>query len=93
MENVSLLASQNPTHTHTHQLNATSANATDSFNQGGETLATIVGGALYGGATNLVPLTGGPLAPAGSSLPHPNIQPYETINFNIAMSGIYPSRG
>ena len=91
VESVSLLASQIPTHN--HQMNATSANATDPVNQGGETLATIVGGSLYGAPTNLVPLAGGPLSPAGSGLPHPNLQPYETINFNIAISGVYPSRG
>jgi microcystin-dependent protein len=28
----------------------------------------------------------------GGSQPHPNIQPYETVNFCIATSGIFPPR-
>lgn len=28
----------------------------------------------------------------GGNQPHPNIQPYLTVNFAIALSGIYPSR-
>jgi len=29
---------------------------------------------------------------AGGNLPHPNLQPYLTVNFIIALSGIFPSR-
>jgi microcystin-dependent protein len=29
---------------------------------------------------------------AGGNQPHSNIQPYTTINFCIALSGIFPSR-
>ena len=32
------------------------------------------------------------VAPAGGNQPHPNLQPYTTINFCIALSGIFPSR-
>jgi microcystin-dependent protein len=33
------------------------------------------------------------LAIAGSSLPHNNLQPYLTLNFIIAMQGVFPARG
>ncbi len=33
------------------------------------------------------------LAPAGGSLPHNNMQPYLTLNFCIAMQGVFPPRG
>ena len=46
----------------------------------------------YGPATALMPLFTGMVLPTGGNQPHPNIQPYETINFNIALSGIFPSR-
>jgi microcystin-dependent protein len=29
---------------------------------------------------------------AGGNLPHPNIQPFLTVNFIIAMQGIFPPR-
>lgn len=32
------------------------------------------------------------ITPTGGSQPHPNLQPYLTINFCIALEGIYPSR-
>jgi microcystin-dependent protein len=32
------------------------------------------------------------LAPAGSSLPHNNIQPSLVVNFCIAMQGVFPAR-
>jgi microcystin-dependent protein len=32
------------------------------------------------------------LAPASGSLPHANMQPFEVINFNIALVGVFPSR-
>jgi microcystin-dependent protein len=32
------------------------------------------------------------LPPAGGSLPHNNLQPYLTLNFCIALQGIFPSR-
>jgi len=32
------------------------------------------------------------VAPAGGNQPHPNLQPYTTINFCIALQGIFPSR-
>lgn len=32
------------------------------------------------------------LSPAGGSLPHNNMQPYLTFNFNIALQGVFPPR-
>jgi microcystin-dependent protein len=32
------------------------------------------------------------LAPAGGSLPHNNMQPYLTLNFCIALQGVFPQR-
>ena len=46
---------------------------------------------IFGPATgNLVSLQG--VGAAGNTQPHPNIQPYNTINFVIALVGIFPSR-
>jgi microcystin-dependent protein len=43
--------------------------------------------------SNLVPMSPQALAPAGSSTPHNNMMPYLTVNFCIAMQGVFPPRG
>ncbi|HXD32199.1 MAG TPA: hypothetical protein VN643_13835, partial [Pyrinomonadaceae bacterium] len=32
------------------------------------------------------------VTPVGGSLPHNNMQPYLTLNFNIALQGVFPPR-
>jgi microcystin-dependent protein len=41
----------------------------------------------------LVPMAPESLAPTGGGLPHNNMQPYLTLNFCIALQGIFPQRG
>lgn len=51
--------------------------------------------AIFKGASPVPPLVAmspGAVAPAGSSLPHNNMQPFLTLNFCIALQGIYPPR-
>ena len=51
---------------------------------------------IYSNATanqNLAPGTvTGSVGSAGGGQPHPNIQPYQALNYIIALQGIYPSR-
>jgi microcystin-dependent protein len=42
--------------------------------------------------TNLVLMAQNMLTPAGSSLPHNNMMPYLTLNFCIALQGVFPQR-
>ncbi len=49
-------------------------------------------GQIYAPANNLTSLAAGSVGQAGGSQPHPNMQPYLTLNFVIALIGIYPSR-
>lgn len=88
-ENVTLLVQQLPAHNHVGNA-ATTAGAGRNPNN-----------ALYGATTNpiyatpggrVVTLAAPTVTSVGGTQPHPNIQPYETINYNIAMAGIYPSR-
>lgn len=44
------------------------------------------------GGSPLQPLSPQAIAPAGNSQPHENMQPFTTINFIIALTGIFPSR-
>jgi microcystin-dependent protein len=43
-------------------------------------------------STNIVPMAGQKLVPAGSGFPHNNLQPYLVLNFCIALQGVFPQR-
>jgi microcystin-dependent protein len=48
--------------------------------------------AAYSTAAPNITMSPTMLVPAGGNLPHDNMQPYLTLNFCIATSGIFPSR-
>ena len=89
-ENVTLLPTEMPLHSHTFNANNSTAGNT----------RTPVGGVL--GTTGTLQMfassTGGPQVPinlldnAGQGLPHSNLQPYLVLNMCIALNGIFPSR-
>ena len=56
--------------------------------QGGNTIAAN----LYGAASNLVALNPGSVSNTGGSQAHTNMMPFLTINFCIALQGIFPSQ-
>lgn len=95
VENVTLLSTNLPSHT--HSANASTA-AGDNRSAGGRIYATSTNAGsappnLYAAGTgSLVPMNPQTVAPAGGNQPHPNLQPYTTINFVVALSGIFPSR-
>jgi microcystin-dependent protein len=91
-ETVSLLESEIPAHAHTLMASGT---ASSKPNPSGNALARV-----QSGATPYVPPAGAPLtpfsdqalAPAGGDQPHNNMQPYLTLNFCIALQGVFPPR-
>jgi microcystin-dependent protein len=88
-ESVTLLTNNLPSHI--HSANATTATGT--ARSPSNTIYADTSAALHGPASgSLVPLNPSTLAPAGGSQPHSNLQPYTTINFCIALSGVFPSR-
>lgn len=89
VENVTLLVSEIPLHN--HSLLASSEIGEDRT-PGGEAIAQSTGGALYAAPANLVSMAPQALPPAGGGLPHNNMQPYLTLNFCIALQGIFPQR-
>ncbi len=91
VENVTLLTSQIPSHNHLLQ----------AVNAGGSVIAAI-GNMLaqsgttyprYASSSNLVAMNPASIQPAGGSTPHTNIQPYLSMNYCIALTGLFPSRG
>jgi len=91
-ETVTLLESEIPVHPHSLMASTQNANqATPAANS----LSRVTGFQPY------LPPAGAPLAAmapqaltiAGGDLPHNNMQPYLTLNFNIALQGVFPPRG
>jgi len=92
-ETVTLLESEIPVHT--HNMMSSVENGTQGTLSNNITIASSVGGALYQTTTNanLVQMNFQSLSPAGSSFPHNNMMPYLTLNFCIALQGVFPPRG
>lgn len=91
-ETVSLLESEIPAHSHGMMANTTTG--TKSIPTG-NSLAKVSGATPYLAANPtpaLTPLSGSAIAPAGGDQPHNNMQPYLTLNFCIALQGVYPPR-
>jgi microcystin-dependent protein len=81
-----LSISELPTHTHT--ANATNNNGATRF-LGNNYLGAFNNG--YSAPTSLVSLEPSTIAPVGGSQAHLNMQPFLTLNFSIALQGIFPS--
>ncbi|HEX8453301.1 MAG TPA: tail fiber protein [Longimicrobium sp.] len=91
-ETVTLDVTEIPAHSHTLRANSF---AGDNLQPGPTiSLAGSTGAPAYvGGSPALVSMAAQALAPAGGSLPHNNMMPYLTLNFNIALQGVFPPRG
>lgn len=92
VENVTLLPTSIPAHTHAVNASTTAGDNRIPSNRVYATNTTAAQ-SLYAASTgSVVPMNPQTVAPAGGNQPHPNLQPYTTINFCIALSGIFPSR-
>jgi microcystin-dependent protein len=89
-ESVTLLSSEIPAHTHGLVGSGVAANRTS---PAGNAIARASAGTPYGpAAAPTAQLGPQALAPAGSDQPHNNMQPYLTLNFCIALQGVFPPR-
>lgn len=90
VETVTLLESEIPSHN--HGLRANTIDPADTSAPGtSSTFAPSTGGTLYQAAAD-TELGFGALALTGGGLPHNNMQPYLTLNFCIALQGVFPAR-
>lgn len=89
-ESVTLLESEMPLHSHSLRA-ATQDNGDVNIVAPTASYAPSTGGSLYQTTPN-AQLAYQAVAAAGASLPHNNMQPYLTVNFCIAMQGIFPQR-
>ena len=92
-ETVTLIDSEIPVHT--HAVRAHAFDVADVFVPGPTVVpASAVGGFSYNPTANanLTLFAPQAISPAGGSLPHTNMMPYLTLNFCIALQGIFPPR-
>lgn len=85
-----VILNQNQMPQHSHSVGATSAPGT-----GGRPAGAVPARAadeVYGASTDGTTMSAAMIGNAGGNQPHTNIQPYLTVNFCIALQGIFPSR-
>lgn len=75
---------------HDHVLQASSDNAT-SADPGGNVLRRAANSA-YRTPSSLTPMRAGVVADAGAGQGHDNMQPFQVLNYCIALQGLFPSR-
>ena len=92
IESVTLSGQQLPMHSHLVGATTIAGNSKTATNAllGMSNTTSIPAYAASGG--NTVPLYPGTIGMTGGSGSHANMQPFRVINFNIALTGIYPSR-
>jgi microcystin-dependent protein len=91
VDSITLLVTEMPVHTHVlseHGIDLAELNAPAP----NRSLADSANATAYTPAANLVQMAFQGLPPAGGGLPHNNMQPYLTLNFCIALQGIFPQR-
>ena len=88
-ETVSLLESEISSHSH-----GFIASQADGISRlpAGNMVANMIGVNGYATPGTIVQMSDQALTPAGGDQPHNNMQPYLTLNFCIALQGVYPPR-
>ncbi len=89
VESVTLSEPQIPAHTHVAR--ADTGNGTASSPIGALPARDPAGSPAYGAGSNGA-LAATAIGPTGGSQPHPNLQPYLTLRYCIALQGAYPSQ-
>ena len=91
-ENHTLSLAELPTHTHALMASNSTGDAPVPFSNGQGNVLASNPSALYRPAANLTPMEASSVTGVGGSQPHLNEQPFLTLNFCIALQGIFPSQ-
>lgn len=93
VEAVTLSEAQIPSHSHTLVGSIEETEFDGTSNPENSVTGKVESGKdMYSAASNLQPLAPETIKAAGGSQLHNNMQPYLTMNFIIALQGLYPSR-
>ncbi|PWK29071.1 microcystin-dependent protein [Arcicella aurantiaca] len=91
-ETVTLLQTEMPSHN--HSLMSANLPGDQKIPDSTMNLSRSAQGTIYNASNSpLVAMNMQTIAPAGGTQPHNNMMPYLTMNFCIAMQGIFPPRG
>jgi microcystin-dependent protein len=91
-ETVTLLESEIPAHSHTTMASAAVGNRTT---PAANSISRVTGSTPFvagSPAPPIVAMSANSITPVGGDQPHNNLQPYLTLNFCIALQGVYPPR-
>jgi microcystin-dependent protein len=88
-ENVTLLSTQLPSHTHGVMAVGSAGTQTSPVKNSWASSTT----RPYSNQAPNTQMAPGTLGPTGGNQPHDNLQPYLVVNFIIALTGIFPTRG
>jgi microcystin-dependent protein len=90
-QTVTLIQSEIPVHT--HAMNAYSDDLADVNAPSPSVILGASSGLTLYATTGNTQMNPGATSIAGASFPHNNMQPYLTLNFVIALQGVFPPRG
>jgi len=90
VESVTLLQSEIPLHN--HAITGSASDATSNSPQVNLVAKPVGINVFSANVSSVTPLAVQTAPPAGGGLPHNNMQPYLTLNFCIALQGIFPQR-
>ena len=88
-QSVGLLPASLPAHAHPAHGETAVANSKQPAN---DCLAQSNNGLAYAAPGSLTPMASNTIGPAGGNQAHNNMQPYLTLNFCIALLGVFPPR-
>lgn len=92
-ETVTLTPDQMASHSHIFEVTTTAGASSRPGSAAGKLFgASPTAQTLYAQPTSEVPLAPVNVGPSGGGGPHDNMQPYLTVNYIIALFGIFPSR-
>ena len=97
-ENVTLLQTEMPAHN--HSLSVTTGAGTTNVSTGnqlgrgasGNPVSGLTQAKIYSTSAPQTVMSPQGMTPAGGSLPHNNMMPYLTLNYCIALQGVFPAR-
>lgn len=94
LENVTLLTTQIPQHTHLFFANNADGTINNPSPQAGANLCAVPTDGFYYVApdSNLAALAADAIVATGGGQPHSNLQPSLVLRFSIALQGVFPSR-
>ena len=88
---VTLLSSQVPAHTHTYSAGAGGRGNVSTVAGHVNTDAAALTN-IFGSAADSTVMNPSMIVPTPASVPHENSQPYQVLNFIIALQGVFPAR-